>query len=76
MAASGVGRERSKVPPPRVTPDDWRHVEEIFLAALEKRATRAPNIWTKSAEESPNSGRRWNLFWHTPAAEPGFLTRW
>src|ERR1700733_10119677 len=22
--------------PPRVTPDQWRHVEEIFLAALEK----------------------------------------
>ena len=22
--------------PPRVTPDEWRHVEEIFLAALEK----------------------------------------
>jgi hypothetical protein len=22
--------------PPRVTPDEWRHVQEIFLAALEK----------------------------------------
>ena len=28
--------------PPRVTPDEWRHVEEIFLAALEKEGdTRA-----------------------------------
>ena len=61
--------------PPRVTPDEWRHVDEIFLAALEKMATHAPNIWMKSVEESPNSERRWNRFWRTPA-ERRALRRW
>ncbi len=61
---------------PRVKQDEWRQVEEIFLAALEKMATRAPDIWTKSVKVTRTFGRRLNLFWRTRAMGRRFCSRW
>jgi hypothetical protein len=50
---------------PRVKRDEWCHVEEIFLAALEKDGDTRSRYLDEVCQGNANLRRRWNLFWRT-----------